>query len=123
MLKSEWITSSDARSRLTSACHSSLSLRLATGAGDADAERARRDVSHLARRERVAHDVGDHVRRLLGLARSHGARRSDRLGDRPTLFVRDDGVRLRSAAVDANYDERHIRSLAAARAGDCCVSE
>ena len=64
MLKSEWITSSVARSRLTSACQSSLALGLATGAGDADAKGARRHVRHLARRQRVAHDVRDHVRRV-----------------------------------------------------------
>jgi hypothetical protein len=45
---------------------------------------------------------------MLGLSGTHGTSGPDRLAEYAALFVRDHGVRLRSAAVDANNDERHI---------------
>jgi len=54
-----------------------LSLRVASGARNTNAQRARHDMRHLARRERVAHHVRDHIRRVLRLAGAHGAARAD----------------------------------------------
>ena len=121
MLKSGWITISVGEIAADERLPERLTLRLAPGAGDADAEHARRDVRHLARRERVAHDGGDHVRRLLGLARA--ARRSPGPTTSPSVravLVGDDGARLRAAAVDSNDDEGHARCRRA-RPGHGCV--
>src|SRR5262249_41157860 len=84
-----------------------MALGFTSRTRDADTESPRNDVTHLARRQRVAHDVRNHTRRRFSLPRAHSARRTDRLCDRASLLVRDNGVRLRSAAVNANDNEGH----------------
>src|SRR5262249_35708291 len=60
---------------------------------------------------------------MLGLPRSHGAAGAHGLGDRASLVIRDDGVRLRSAAVDTNHNERHIRPAGTGSAAPCVSDE
>src|SRR6476646_9770192 len=80
-------------------------------------------MRHVARRERITHHVGDYRRRLLGLAGPNGAARTNRLTDGASLIIRDDGVGLGAAAVDANHDIRHADSVAALGAGPCVKEE
>jgi hypothetical protein len=90
-----------------------ISLRLAAGARDADAQHAWRHVRHVARGQGVSHDVADDVRGFLGSAGAHRAAGTDRLGDRASVFVGHHGVGLRPAAVDSNDDEVHPVSATA----------
>src|SRR5215211_5018507 len=78
-------------------------------------------MRHLARCEGVAHDVGDHIRRVFRLAGTYGAAWTDRLGDRPSHFVGNDRVRLRAAAVDPDHDERHATVATGSGASSGCV--
>src|SRR4029079_14696222 len=80
-----------------------------------------RDVRHLARRQRVAHRGGDHVRGTLGLTGPHRAARPDDLAELFAAFVRNDPARLGAAAVHSDDDPGHARSGVAAGAG--CVND
>ena len=108
MPKSECTTTSGRQLAADERLPQRLSLVLAAGAGDADAEHARRHVRHARRLERLANDVGDDPRRRVRVSGNDGAARPERLADGGAAVVRDDGVGLRAATVDANHDLRHV---------------
>src|SRR5436190_24274262 len=83
-----------------------LSFSLASNARDTDAEHAWHDVRHLARRERVANDIGDDIRGLHDASGPDGASRPDDVSDPPAMLVGEHGARLCAAAVDADAHRR-----------------
>jgi len=87
-------------------------LLLATGSGDAAVENARKHRTRLRDfRQRMGHQIGDHVSGARHLPGRYGRLGPVHRGEDFPLRGADQNARLRSAAVDADYDFTHSSDL------------